>query len=160
MKEQLRVSVLGRRDFVLGAAGSAAVVAWLTNAGGARAQEKPQDADSLIKSILKDAKPAEGKVKLDLPEIAENGNTVPYSIEVESPGTAADFVRAVHVISTGNPQPQIASFHFTPLSGRAAASSRMRLGRTQDIVALAEMSDGRFFVGKRTVKVTIGGCGG
>lgn len=160
MKEKLRVSVLGRRDFVLGAAGSAAVVAWLTKAGGARAQEKPQDADSLIKSILKDAKPAEGKVKLDLPEIAENGNTVPYSIEVESPGTAADFVRAVHVISTGNPQPQIASFHFTPLSGRAAASSRMRLGRTQDIVALAEMSDGRFFVGKRTVKVTIGGCGG
>ncbi len=160
MNGELRVSVLGRRDFVLGAAGAAAFMAWLASTGGAGAQEKPQDAEGLIKSILKDAKPAEGKVKLDLPEIAENGNTVPYSIEVESPGTAADFVRAVHIIATGNPQPQIASFHFTPLSGKAAASSRMRLGRTQDIVALAEMSDGRFFIGKRTVKVTIGGCGG
>jgi len=160
MNEPLRVSILRRRDFVLGAAGSAAALAWLAGSGTAIAQEKPQDAETLMKSILKDAKPAEGKIKLDLPEIAENGNTVPYTIEVESPGTAADFVRAVHIISTGNPQPQIASFHFTPLSGRAAASSRMRLGRTQDIVALAEMSDGRYFVGKRTVKVTIGGCGG
>ncbi|MFM9941184.1 MAG: thiosulfate oxidation carrier protein SoxY [Hyphomicrobiaceae bacterium] len=161
MDGERRVTVIGRRDFVLGAAGAAAFMGWLAAGGVAVAQEKaPQDAEALIKSILKDAKPAEGKVKLDLPEIAENGNTVPYAIEVESPVTATDYVKAVHIISTGNPQPQIATFHFTPLSGKAAASSRMRLGRTQDIVAIAEMSDGRFFMGKRTVKVTIGGCGG
>ncbi len=156
-----RVTVLGRRDVVLGVAGVAALLGWLSAGGRALAQEKaPLDAEAMIKSILNDAKLAEGKVKLDLPEIAENGNTVPFSIEIESPVSPTDYVKAVHIISTGNPQPQIATFHFTPLSGKAAASSRMRLGRTQDIVAIAEMSDGRFFMAKRTVKVTIGGCGG
>jgi len=66
----------------------------------------------------------------------------------------------LHVFSTGNPQPVVGSFHFTSASGKAAVSGRMRLARTQDIVAVAEMSDGKLFTGKRTVKVTIGGCGG
>ena len=160
MKDEHRIAVVDRRDFVLGAAGAAAFAGWLAGTGRASAQEKPQDAEALLKAILKDAKPTEGKVKLDLPEIAENGNTVPYTIEVESPVTEADHVKVVHIISTGNPQPQIAAFHFTPASGRVQAASRMRLGKTQDIIAVAEMSDGRFFIGKRTVKVTIGGCGG
>jgi sulfur-oxidizing protein SoxY len=64
------------------------------------------------------------------------------------------------VIATANPQPRIASFRFTPLSGRAAVASRMRLARTQDVIGLAEMSDGRFLMTRRAVKVTIGGCGG
>lgn len=151
---------LGRRDFVLGAMGAAALTGWLASPLAASAQDKPVDAASLIKSILKDAKPSEGKVKLDLPEIAENGNTVPYTVDVQSPVTEQDFVKAVHVISTGNPQPHIATFFFSPLSGKAQASSRMRLGKTQDVVVIAELSNGTFYTTKRSVKVTIGGCGG
>ncbi len=149
-----------RRDFLIGATGAAAVAALLARVPLASAQDKPLDADGLIKSILKDAKPIEGKINLDLPEIAENGNTVPYTIAIDSPMSDADYVKAVHIIATGNPQPQISTFQFTPLSGRASASSRMRLGRTQDIVAVAELSNGSYLMGKRTVKVTIGGCGG
>ena len=146
-----------RRTFVLGAAAVAAVTA-LTRA--AEAQTALPTSDEVIKSIVKDAKPADGKVALELPEIAENGNTVPFSFTVESPMSAADHVKAVHVISTGNPRPEIGSYYFTPASGKASASSRMRLARTQDIVAIAEMSDGKMFMTKRAVKVTIGGCGG
>src|SRR5690606_30934211 len=102
----------------------------------------------------------EGKLMLKLPEIAENGNTVPFSISVDSPMTEDDYVKAVHVISTGNPQPMVATFHFTPQSGKAAVSSRMRLAKTQDVVSVAELSDGKFAIARKEVKVTIGGCGG
>ena len=74
--------------------------------------------------------------------------------------TEANYVKALHILAAGNPQPGIASFTFTPASGRAFAASRMRLARTQEVVVVAEMSDGRLLMGRRTVKVTIGGCGG
>ncbi len=99
-------------------------------------------------------------IRLDLPEIAENGNTVPLKFEVVSPMTADNYVKAVHVFASGNPNPEIASFHFTPASGKAAASTRMRLAKTQQIIAVAEMSDGSVFRTSKEVKVTIGGCGG
>jgi len=101
-----------------------------------------------------------GKIAMDVPEIAENGNTVPFNISVESPMSEAEYVKALHIVSTGNPLPQIGAFEFSPQSGKAQVSSRMRLGKTQEIVALAQMSDGKFYMTKRTVKVTIGGCGG
>lgn len=113
-----------------------------------------------IDKILGGVKPITGKLTMELPEIAENGNTVPFTLIVESPMTEADFVQAVHIISGGNPQPGVATFKFTPESGKAAVSSRMRLGRTQDVFAIAELSGGRFLMTKRNVKVTIGGCGG
>lgn len=116
--------------------------------------------EETLKKILGDAKAAEGKLMMDLPEIAENGNTVPFTVSVDSPMTDKDYVKAVHVISTGNPQPGVATFRFTPQSGKAAAASRMRLAKTQDVVAVAELSDGKFLQVKRSVKVTIGGCGG
>jgi sulfur-oxidizing protein SoxY len=102
----------------------------------------------------------EGKITLDMPEIAENGNTVPLSISVESPMTPDDYVKRVIVISEGNPRPEVATFNFTPRSGVAEASTRMRLAKTQNVVAIAEMSDGSLHMTKRQVKVTIGGCGG
>ena len=113
-----------------------------------------------MKKILGDAKPTEGKLTIDMPEIAENGNTVPFSVSVDSPMTEKDYVKAIHVISTGNPQPGVATFRFTPQSGKATVASRMRLARTQDVIAIAELSDGKFLQSKRAVKVTIGGCGG
>ncbi len=114
----------------------------------------------VVKQVLGAAKPSEGKAILDMPEIAENGNTVPFTVAVDSPMTDKDYVKAIHIVATANPQPAVATFHFTPLSGKAAVSSRARLARTQDVIAIAELSDGTFLMSKRTVKVTIGGCGG
>lgn len=113
-----------------------------------------------MNSIIGNAKPIEGKLVIDMPEIAENGNTVPFTISADSPMTDKDHVKALHIISTANPQPGVATFRLTPLSGKASVSSRMRLARTQDVIGVAELSDGRFLTAKRNVKVTIGGCGG
>ena len=157
MTAAVHIETVHRRHFILGTAATALITS-LTS--GASAQSTPPTSDDVIKAILKDAKPAEGKVTLDLPEIAENGNTVPFSVAVESPMTAGDYVKTVHIISTGNPLPDIGSYSFTPQAGKASVSSRMRLAKTQDIVAIAEMSDGKMFMTKRIVKVTIGGCGG
>jgi sulfur-oxidizing protein SoxY len=151
-------SVLDRRAFILGATAVAAIMPFLAAPGAA--QEAPQTWEDALKKIVGDAQPTNGKIAFDLPEIAENGNMVPFSVTVESPMTEKDHVKAIHIIATNNPQPSVASFRFTPLSGRASASSRLRLARTQDVIGLAELSDGRFIMARRPVKVTIGGCGG
>jgi sulfur-oxidizing protein SoxY len=116
--------------------------------------------DAEIKKLYGDKKLDSGKIKLDVPEIAENGLVVPITVEVESPMTDADYVKAVHVFADGNPLPGIVSYKFTPACGKAAASTRMRLAQTQNIICIAEMSDGKLYSTKSSVKVTIGGCGG
>lgn len=116
--------------------------------------------DAEIKKLIGDKKPMEGKIKLDVPQIAENGLVVPVSVDVESPMSEADYVKAIHVFADGNPLPGILSATFTPQSGKAALSARMRLAQTQNVIALAEMSDGKLYTAKAQVKVTIGGCGG
>ena len=103
---------------------------------------------------------ASGKIRVDIPQIAENGLVVPVTIEVESPMTEQDYVRAVHIFADGNPLPNVASFYFTPACGVATASTRMRLAQTQNVICVAEMADGSLFTNKAEVKVTIGGCGG
>ncbi len=104
--------------------------------------------------------PKDGLVSIDMPEIAENGNTVPVGVSVDSPMTKDSYVKSILVLADGNPSPGVATFHFSPASGAAEASSRMRLAKTQDIIAVAAMSDGSFHSAQTTVKVTIGGCGG
>ncbi|MGX7745004.1 thiosulfate oxidation carrier protein SoxY [Rhodopseudomonas parapalustris] len=116
--------------------------------------------DAEIKKLYGDKKFDSGKVKLDVPEIAENGLVVPITVDVESPMTEADYVKAVHVFADGNPAPGIVSYKFTPACGKASASTRMRLAQTQNIICIAEMSDGKLYSTKSSVKVTIGGCGG
>jgi sulfur-oxidizing protein SoxY len=152
----MNIPFMDRREFLLGT--SAAATALL--AATALAQDPARGWEDAVKRVVGEAKAVEGRVTLDMPEIAENGNTVPFSIAVDSPMTDRDYVKAIHIISTGNPQPGVATFRFTPQSGRASVSSRMRLARSQDVIALAEMSDGRFLITRRPVKVTIGGCGG
>jgi sulfur-oxidizing protein SoxY len=147
-----------RRTFTLGVA--AAATAFAMPAATALAQDQAQAWELAVRKIVGEAKPSEGKFALELPEIAENGNTVPFTVSVESPMTEKDHVKAIHIIATANPQPGVATFRLTPLSGKAAVSSRMRLARTQDVIGIAELSDGRFLMAKRPVKVTIGGCGG
>ena len=100
------------------------------------------------------------KINLDLPQIAENGNTVPIRVRVDSPMLKEDYVKAVHLFADGNPLPNVASFYFSPKSGRAEAKTRMRLAKTQNVIAVAEMSSGKVLMNQAMVKVTIGGCGG
>ena len=119
------------------------------------------DVDAAIKEAVGDKQPQpDERLSLDLPEIAENGTKVPLAVSVESPMTEQDYVKAVHVFATKNPRPQVVTFKFTPQAGRAAASTRIRLAETQDVVAIAELSDGSVLRAQREVKVTIGGCGG
>lgn len=116
--------------------------------------------EEAIKKAIGDAATQSGRITLDLPQIAENGNTVPIGVEVDSPMTASDYVKSVHIFAEGNPNPNVASLYFTPASGVAKASTRMRLLKTQNVVAVAEMSDGSVYRETVEVKVTIGGCGG
>lgn len=162
MKRPHRVSVIGRRDVLAGAGAGLLLLALGRNASAqdAKGGPAPSPYEQALDKILGESKPQPGKIMLELPEIAENGNTVPYAITIDSPMTSADHVKAIHVLSSQNPLPYVASFAFTPLSGRAYVSSRMRLARTQNVVVLAELSSGKFIIGQRTVKVTIGGCGG
>lgn len=99
------------------------------------------------------AEVGEGGITLNAPEIAENGNTVP--IEVSAPGAVS-----IAVYAAGNPVPAVATFNFGPLAASQSASTRIRLAKTQDVVAVAKMADGSFVQTSQTVKVTIGGCGG
>ncbi len=163
MRRPSQIAVVNRRDVVVGAWSAALLLALGQRAAAqeskAAAAEIPLF-EQALDAILGDAKPIPGKITLEIPEIAENGNTVPYAIFIDSPMTTADHIKAIHVLSTANPLPNMASFGLTPLSGRAAVSSRMRLAKTQDVIAVAALSGGQFLIGKRTVKVTIGGCGG
>ena len=95
----------------------------------------------------------EGGIDLTAPEIAENGNTVP--VAVSAPGAVS-----IMLLATGNPTPAVATFNFGSLAGSRRGSTRIRLAKTQDVVAIAKMEDGTFRRAGATVKVTIGGCGG
>ena len=159
MNQAVRMEITNRRDVLLGISATSAL-ALFGSAVLAQDAKLPANSDEWVKQLLKELKPVDGKITLDLPEIAENGNTVPFSVSVASPMTDADYIKAVHVISTGNPRPEIGSYLFNPLSGKATVASRMRLAKTQDIIAIAELSNGTTYMSKRTVKVTIGGCGG
>jgi sulfur-oxidizing protein SoxY len=123
------------------------------------ASATPDSAKALLQSLAK-GEPKEGRIAIRAPEIAENGNAVPITVVVESPMTDKDHVKAIHVVADGNPNPGVASFMLTPLSGKAEVQLRVRMASTQKVIALAEMSDGSLWTLAREVKVTIGGCGG
>lgn len=150
---------LARRTVLRGAA-TAAAAAGTVGLFGTSAFATPEKATEMMTKLLGGATPKEGRVTLTMPQIAENGNTVPLTVSVESPMTDKDYVKAVHILADGNPEPAVASFGFTPASGKAEVSTRMRMAKTQNILAVAEMSDGSAWMTKTEVKVTIGGCGG
>lgn len=145
-----------RRAFLGTAAGGLAALALAPTAVLADAKMVADE----IKKLYGGKQLKEGRIKLDLPSIAENGLVVPLSFEVESPMTEADYVKSVHFFAEGNPNPLVASFTFSPMAPKAAASIRIRLAKTQNIVAVAEMSNGDVYTATKEVKVTIGGCGG
>jgi sulfur-oxidizing protein SoxY len=149
-------AITSRRDIMKGGAAAAFALVLAPHMSLA----KPAEVEAALKKLYGDKKMAKGKVTLDLPQIAENGLVVPINVSVESKMTAAEYVKAVHVFADGNPLPGVVSYRFTPESGQAAANIRMRLARTQNVIAVAEMSDGKLYTAKSEVKVTIGGCGG
>jgi sulfur-oxidizing protein SoxY len=135
-----------RRELLIIGAGASLTMVLPIAANAATSEE-------LIASFTGGAAVGEGGITLTAPEIAENGNTVPVSID--APGASE-----VLLLATGNPNADVATFKFGPLAGSFAASTRIRLAKTQDVVAVAKMADGSFVQAKSTVKVTIGGCGG
>ena len=148
------MSSVNRRQALALGAGALAAAASIAPAQAAN------DAADLIKKFTGGKAATEGKVKLDLPEIAENGNTVPMTVSVESPMSEQSYVTEVLVVGDGNPNGGMATFHFSPASGVAEANTRIRLAATQNIIAVAKMNDGAFHMVSKQVKVTIGGCGG
>ena len=139
---------------------SAAAAAGFAGVRAMPARASSEDAMARVKEFAGGAEPQSGTVTLTAPEIAENGNTVPISVEVDSPMTADSYVESVIILAVGNPNPGVATFHFSPMSGVAAATTRMRLAKTQQVIAAAKMNDGSVYVDRKEVKVTIGGCGG
>lgn len=109
--------------------------------------------DDAIAEFTGGAEMGEGALTIDAPEIAENGNTVPIS--VDAPGASE-----VMLLADGNPLPAVATFAFGPLAASREASTRIRLAQTQNVIAVAKMEDGSFQKASANVKVTIGGCGG
>lgn len=149
---------LNRRQ-ALGLATGAAAFAF-TGFRALPAMAGAEEAEKKLMEFAGGKAPEAGKITLTAPEIAENGNTVPISVSVESAMEGDDMVESVMLLADGNPSPDVATFHFTALSGVAAATTRMRLAKTQNVIAVARMKDGSVYMDKKQVKVTIGGCGG
>jgi sulfur-oxidizing protein SoxY len=150
---------LHRRELLTLALGASAVgFVWSVLPRPALAAKN--DAAELIKKFTGGRPASEARVRLDLPEIAENGNTVPMTISVESPMTEESYVTDVLVVADGNPRGGVVTFHFSPASGIAEVNTRIRLAETQNVIAVAKMNDGSVFTASKQVKVTIGGCGG
>ena len=101
----------------------------------------------------------EGRVNLDLPKIADDGGSVPMTITIDSPMTEESHVTDVLVVAEENPRPRVATFHFSPANGVAEVSTRIRLAKTENVIAIAKMNDGSIYMAKTEVTVTVGGCG-
>ena len=139
------------------ALGLAAVGAVVSSGSIAPAYAK-NDAQEQISRFTRGKRPLFGKVRLDLPDIAENGNAIRLAVSVESPMTESAHVTDVLVVADGNSHAGVAKFHFSPASGAATVMMFIRLGAKQNVVAVAKMSDGSFYMGRKYVRVAIGGC--
>jgi sulfur-oxidizing protein SoxY len=116
------------------------------------------DATQAVDKILGGRLAQVGRVTLEIPPLVENGNLVTMKVSVQSPMTEADYVRAVHIVAEGNPLPNVVSFFLSPRSGRAAVTTRIRLGDSQRVRAIAQMSDGSFWQGDAATLVTLAAC--
>src|SRR5438093_1415841 len=147
-----------RRQFLALACGTLA-------AGELRAQLDPNiqakrkaALEAAISKVVGDAPVREGKVKLDVPPLIDNGNTVPITVSVESPMTEASYVKAIHIFTEKNPQPYVITAHLGPRAGRAAISTRARIADTGRVIAIAQLSDGSYWSDTVSVIVTLSAC--
>ena len=144
-------SPLDRRTFLAGAA-------LVTVLPFASAHATPEAMAAAIKEVVGEGTIREGRVKLDLPPLVENGNVVPLTVSVESPMTPADHVKAIHVFNEKNPQPHVFSARLGPRNGKAVIGTRIKLADTQKIIAIAETSAGAFWSATADVIVTLAAC--
>jgi sulfur-oxidizing protein SoxY len=122
------------------------------------AHATPAAMEDAVRKVIGAAQVRKGRVKLDVPPLIDNGNSIPLSIVVESPMTPASHVKAIHVFAERNPLPNILSVQLTPRSGRARVATRVRLGDTGMVLAIAQMSDGSFWSDSAHVVVTLSAC--
>lgn len=146
---QARRLLIARRDLLIGATGL--VVA-------SPAFATPQRMEAAIRDVVGDATVRPGRVTLDIPPIAENGNAVPLTVSVQSQMTAASHVRSIHIFAGRNPLPNVAHFHLGARAGKAEVQTRIRLADTQTIVAIAALSDGSFWSAAAEVVITLAAC--
>lgn len=119
---------------------------------------KKEDADEAIQKMTANSKIQEGRVTLTIPPLVENGNLVVLKVSVDSPMTADDYVKAIHVIAEGNPFPNIFTAYLTPRSGTANITTRVRLADSQVVWAIAQMSNGSYWKGSAETLVTLSAC--
>jgi sulfur-oxidizing protein SoxY len=141
-----------RREALAAGAGLAAALAVRP------AEATPAEMEEAIRAFAGEAEVRPGKVKLDVPLLVENGNSVPLTVAVESPMTAGDHVRKIAIFNEKNPQPNVANFHLGPRAGRASISTRIRVADSQKVLAVAELSDGTFWSASAEVIVTLPAC--
>jgi sulfur-oxidizing protein SoxY len=146
-----------RRKFLHAVAGSA-VAGAIPVVSTRPAEATPAMLTAAIRNVVGEAPVRAGKVKLDIPPLVENGNTVPMMVSVASPMTAEDHVKSIHVFNEKNPQPNIGNFHLGPRAGRAQVATRIRLADSQKVVAIARLSDGSFWSATVDVVVTLAAC--
>jgi sulfur-oxidizing protein SoxY len=146
-----------RRQF-LTLAGGAAVMGAIPIVTVRPVEATPAMLASAIRNVVGTATVQNGKVKIDVPPLVENGNTVPLTVTVTSPMTENDYVKSIHVFNEKNPQPNVGNFYLGPRAGRAQISTRIRLADTQKIVAIARLSDGSFWSVSADVVVTLAAC--
>ena len=144
-----------RREILQAAAALAGGGVLLSIRPAAATPEMMKDA---VRAVIGEAPVKKGKVKLDLPPLVENGNSVPCTVAVESPMTAADYVKVIHIFNEKNPQPNVISVKLGPRAGRASFSTRIRLADSQTVTAIAELSDGSFWSDDIDVIVTLAAC--
>jgi sulfur-oxidizing protein SoxY len=147
-----------RRVFLRRAATLAAAAGAAATWPRAPACATPEAMRQAIRAILGEAEARPGKVALDIPALVENGNAVPLTVSVESPMSPDDHVKAIHVFNEKNPQPHVISVVLGPRAGRARMATRIKLADSQQVVAIAEISDGSFWSGSADVIVTLAAC--
>jgi sulfur-oxidizing protein SoxY len=146
-----------RRQF-LGIAGGAAAIGTIPLVSLRPVAATPETMTAAIRNVIGNATVRTGKVKLDVPPLVENGNTVPMTITVSSPNTAEDHVKSIHVFNEKNPQPNIGNFYLGPRAGRGQISTRIRLADSQKITAIARLSDDSLWSATADVVVTLAAC--
>ena len=148
----------GTRRDLMRTAGAVAAAALLPVVVVRPAAATPADMQAVIARITGGARLNAGRVKIEIPPLVENGNTVPCAVTVTSPMTVADHVKAIHIVNEKNPQANVISCRFGPRAGRAALATRIRLSDTQSVAAIAELSDGTFWTDSVEVIITLGAC--
>ena len=146
-----------RREF-LGLAGGATALGAVLVVTLRPAEATPAMLATAIHNVTGESVVRIGKVKLDIPPLVENGNTVPMTVSVASPMTPDDHVKSIHVFNEKNPQPNIGNFYLGARAGRGQISTRIRLADSQKIVAIAHLADGSFWSVSVDVVVTLAAC--